>query len=162
MMDAILPEFDREMAITRRLLERVPEEKFDWKPHAKSMSLGGLGTHIANLVRWGTITLTQLEFDIASAPSTPQAASRGDLLDMFDRNVATTHITFEGKTDGELMVIWALKNERETMFTMPRVAVLRSFLMNHIIHHRGQLTVYLRLNDVPLPPTYGPTADEAI
>lgn len=160
-MDALLPEFDHEIATTRKLLERLPEDRFGWKPHATSTSLGGLATHIANLASWGQYTLSQSELDLAGAGRVPEAASRGDVLAAFDRNAAATRAALAGRSDAELMAPWSLKNGGHTMFTMPKAAVWRSFVMNHLIHHRGQLSVYLRLNEVPLPSIYGPSADES-
>jgi uncharacterized damage-inducible protein DinB len=158
--ESLLPEFDREMSTTRRMLERVPEDKLAWKPHEKSMSLGDLATHVSNLPHWGAVTLTASEFDIASQHVTP-AASRAELLSRFDANVADTRAALVGKTDPEMTAAWTLKHGDQKLFSMPKIAVWRTFLMNHVIHHRGQLTVYLRLNDVPLPAMYGPSADEA-
>ena len=158
--DALLPEFDHEMAVTRKLLERVPEDKFTWKPHAKSMSLVELATHVANLPSWGAVTLSQSEFDVAAHRNTA-ATSRADLLARFDANIAETRAALVGKIDPEMMASWTLKHNGQTLFTMPKATVWRSFMLNHLIHHRGQLSVYLRLNDVPVPAMYGPSADEA-
>lgn len=162
-VDALLPEYDHEMTTTRKLLERVPDAALEWKPHTKSFSMGALATHLANLPTWGQTTIEQSEFDLdpAKVPPLAPAASRADILALFDRNVAATRAALVGKTDAELMAPWTLKKEGHTLFTMPKVAVLRSFLVNHMIHHRGQLSVYLRLNDVPVPSIYGPSADEA-
>ena len=158
--DTLLPEFDHEMSVTRKLLERVPEEKFDWKPHPKSMSLGGLATHVANIPYWGLVTLTQSELDVAGSPTLEPAATRAELLAAFDQRVAETRAALAGRGDGELMSPWALKRGTQTIFAMPKAAVWRSFVLNHLVHHRGQLSVYLRLNDVPVPSMYGPSADE--
>jgi uncharacterized damage-inducible protein DinB len=160
--DALVPEFDHEMVTTRKLLERVPEEKFDWKPHAKSMTLGGLATHVANIVWWGEVTLEKPEYDAAGQAPEPAAGSRTDLLAKFDKNVAATRAALAGKSDAELMAPWSLKQGKQTFFTMPKAAVWRSFVMNHLVHHRAQLSVYLRMNDVPLPAMYGPSADESV
>jgi uncharacterized damage-inducible protein DinB len=159
-VDALLPDFDHEMTTTRKVLERVPEDKFDWKPHAKSFSLGALATHVATLPAWGAETLTRSEFDIAGG--TPPAAppSKAELLATFDGNVATTRSALAGKTDGELMATWTLKRRGKALFSMPKANILRSFVLSHLIHHRGQLSVYLRLLDVPVPSIYGPSADE--
>ena len=158
--DALLPEFDREMTTTRRLLERVPEDKLAWKPHAKSMSLGDLATHVATLVGWGAVTLNQSEVDLGGQSPNVAATSRADLLARFDKNVSDTRAALAGKSDAEMMAPWSLKHGGQTIFTMPKVAVWRGFVLNHLVHHRGQLSVYLRLHDVPVPAIYGPSADE--
>jgi uncharacterized damage-inducible protein DinB len=158
--EALAAEFAHEASTTRKLLERVPDGKFDWKPHVKSMSLGTLSSHVANLPQWAVMTLDQSEFDLATAPPSPEASSRAQLVAMFDQHVGAATSKLAGKTDAELMAPWTLKHGGHPVFTMPKAAVLRSFVMNHLIHHRGQLSVYLRLNEVPLPSIYGPTADE--
>jgi uncharacterized damage-inducible protein DinB len=161
---ALLPEFDHEMANTRRALERVPEDKSGWKPHEKSMTLGRLATHVAELSSWVPTTLESESFDFAPPGAPPfqpkTAASRADLLEMFDKNVAAARAAIAAASDLQLMARWSLLNGGKTVFSMPRIAVLRSMVMNHMIHHRGQLAVYLRLNDVPVPALYGPSADE--
>jgi uncharacterized damage-inducible protein DinB len=160
--ESILPEFDHETATTRTLLERVPSDKAEWKPHAKSMSLGQLAMHIANLPQWSAIALERTYFDTnptGSPPMWPPTDSAQGVLETYDRNVAAARALLARMTDGEFMVQWTLKNAGRTMFSMPRVAVFRSFVLNHAVHHRGQLSVYLRLLDVPLPNIYGPTAD---
>jgi uncharacterized damage-inducible protein DinB len=160
LVDAFLPEFDREMTTTRKLLERVPDDKFDWKPHPKSMTLGSLAQHVATIPMWGSVTMLQSEIDLGGAAPAP-VTSRGELLKMFDKNVADTRSAVSGRTDAEFMAPWTLKNKGQTVFTMPKAAVWRGFVMNHVIHHRAQLSVYLRMNDVPIPSMYGPSADEA-
>ena len=159
--DALVPEFDHEMTTTRKLLERVPEDKFDWKPHAKSFSLGALATHVANLATWGAETLNKSEIDIGGGQPPSAPPSKSELLANFDKNVAATRAALTGKTDAELMAVWSLKRDGHTIFSMPKTAVWRSFVLNHLVHHRGQLSVYLRLLDVPVPSIYGPSADEA-
>ena len=161
MVDALLPEFDREMTITRKLLERVPEDKFAWKPHMKSMSLVELATHVATLPGWGAVTLKESEIDFAGQNPNTAATSRADLLARFDKNVSETRSALTGKSDAELMAPWSLKQNGQKLFTMPKTSVWRGFVLNHLVHHRGQLSVYLRLNDVPVPAMYGPSADEA-
>jgi uncharacterized damage-inducible protein DinB len=158
--DALLPEFDHEMAVTRKLLERVPEDQFDWKPHQKSMSLGQLAQHVATIPMWGTATLDKTEFDLAADQRPPQMTKRADMLAAFDRLVSAARASLVGKGDGELMAPWALKRAGQTIFSMPRASVWRSLVMNHLIHHRAQLGVYCRMHDVPLPSMYGPSADE--
>ena len=160
-VDALLPEFDHEMTVTRKLLERVPEDRLDWKPHAKSFSLAALATHVSTIPMWGSVTVNETGIDVGAAGRMPELRSRADLLAAFDRHVADTRAAITGKTDAELMVPWTLKNNGQTVFTMPRASVWRSFVMNHLIHHRAQLSVYLRMQDVPLPSMYGPSADEA-
>jgi uncharacterized damage-inducible protein DinB len=160
LVDALLPEFDREMSTTRKVLERVPEEKFAWKPHAKSFSLGELSGHVANLPTWGEETLTKSEIDITNGQRPSAPASKADMLAAFDRNVAAVRAALAGRSDPELMAMWTLKRNGKTLFAMPKSTVLRSFVLSHVIHHRGQLSVYLRLLDVPVPSIYGPSADE--
>ena len=158
--ESLLPEYDRETATTRRLLERVPDDKLEWKPHAKSMSLGQLSSHLATMISWGTSTLDHAEFDLTGPYTPPELRTRADLLASFDKDVAATRASLAGKTDAEMMASWSLKRDNQAIFTMPKVAVMRSFIVNHMIHHRGQLSVYLRQLDVPIPSIYGPSADE--
>ena len=161
--DALLPEFDHEMATTRRLLERLPEVEFAWKPHDRSMALGQLAGHIANLPQWCSATLASTVFDLDALPvdARPQLpASRAAVLEEFDGKVAAARNQLTSTTDAEFMTPWTLKKGGQEVFTLPRISAIRSFVMNHLIHHRGQLSVYLRLKDVPLPSIYGPTADE--
>ena len=162
--DALLPEFDHEMATTRRLLERVPDAELTWRPHDKSMSLGQLAGHIASLPAWCTKTLETTTFDLddGSLPATrlAQPASRAAVLRDFDTNVAAARALLTTRVDAELLVPWTLAKGDQELFTMPRISAIRGLVMNHLIHHRGQLTVYLRLKNVAVPPIYGPTADE--
>ena len=161
---SLLPEFDNEMANTRRALERVPFDKFDWKPHPKSPTLGWLAGHVANIASWTVITLTQDGLDINPPGQKPPSAnppkSREELLAAFDKNRAAARAALETAADATYMQPWSLLNGGKTVMTLPKVAVLRSFVMNHMIHHRAQLGVYLRMNDVPVPALYGPSADE--
>lgn len=161
--DALLPEFDHEMATTRRLLERVPEAQFPWKPHEKSMSLGELAGHIANLPMWCTATLQHTVVDLDAFGETTTLkppSSRSALLEDFDTKVNAARAAVAACGDAEMLTPWTLKKGSHEFFTMPRITAVRSFVMNHLIHHRGQLSVYLRLQNVPLPSIYGPTADE--
>jgi len=161
--DNFLPEFDHEMATTRSLLERVPFDNAAWKPHAKSTGLADLASHIANLAGFGAMIVNADSRDFIGPDGQPQRptvyGSSKDLLSTFDANVAKSRSAIQGLADDKLGTPWTLKRGSEVIFTLPRAAVLRSLLMNHLIHHRGQLSVYLRLNDVPLPSIYGPTAD---
>ena len=161
--ELLLPEFDQEMASTRRVLERVPEEKFAWKPHAKSFSMGDLASHVVNMLAWTVDTMEKPEFDLAGV--TPEemnkaAKSRAELLAWFDANASKARAALQ-KSDAEYQVPWTLRKGSQVFFTMPRYTCIRSFFLNHIIHHRAQLTVYLRENDVPVPGLYGPSADES-
>ena len=158
--DALLPEFDHEISTTRKLIERRPDDRLAWKPHAKSMSLGALATHLANLPWWGEMTLAQSEFDTAGVGTLPEASSRAQILETLDRNAAATRALLQRRSDAELMAPWTLKRGDHTIFSLPRAGVWRSFVLNHLVHHRGQLSVYLRLLDVPVPSIYGPSADE--
>jgi uncharacterized damage-inducible protein DinB len=161
--ESILPEFDHETATTRLLLERVPESRVGWKPHDKSMTLGQLAIHIATLPQWAPITLKQTEFDTnppgGSSFSTPSFESVVQMLKIYDDGVVAARAMVAATTDGEFLVPWTLKNGGQSMFSMPRASVFRTFVLNHAVHHRGQLSVYLRLCDVALPNIYGPTAD---
>jgi uncharacterized damage-inducible protein DinB len=159
--DALLPEFDHEMGTTRRLLERVPEDRLPWAPHEKSMSLGRLASHLAEIPGWVSGLLKERSFNMKSGAYQPVSyASRVEILSTFDANVAAARLNLVAKSDGELLAPWTLKRDGHDLFTVPTVGVVRSFLLNHMIHHRGQLSVYLRLNGIAVPPVYGPSADE--
>lgn len=159
--DGLMAEFDHEIGTTRRLLERIVDDKLSWKPHARSMSLGGLATHLSNLPFWGQLILTEPFYDLATAPP-PQAElrSRAEILATLDDQAKKTRALLD-KTDPELVALWSLKRGGQELFTMPRVAAFRTFVLYHTVHHRGQLSVYLRLNDIAVPAIYGPTADES-
>ena len=160
----LLPEFDHEMALTRKTLERVPAEHFEWQPHEKSMTLGGLTTHLANVASWGSLTINNESFDMAPPGEEPvrveMVVSAEEALERFDKNVADARVALEGVSDEEFLAPWTLLSGGEAIFTMPRIAVYRGMIMNHTIHHRAQLGVYLRMKDVPVPALYGPSADE--
>ena len=160
----ILPEFDHEMANTRKMLERVPADQLDWTPHEKSMNMVGLVTHLANVPSWTALAVNQDSFDMAppgeEPPRTDPVASVQAALELFDENVAAGRAAIEGASDERLMAPWSLLSGGHEVFSMPRIAVLRSMIMSHMIHHRGQLSVYLRLTGVSLPAVYGPSADE--
>jgi uncharacterized damage-inducible protein DinB len=154
----LLPEFDQEMATTRKLLERVPSDKGPWKPHPKSFPLGHLAQLVATMPGWLTQMLRDTEINLATAPGYSFETTEA-LLGEFDRHVRDAREALTAARDADFTVLWSLKKGGQVLFTSPRGAVVRSH-MNHLIHHRGQLSVYLRLNDVPLPSIYGPTADE--
>lgn len=158
--EAMLPEFDQEMANTRKTLERVPDDKLGWKPHEKSGTMLWLAGHVANIPTWTVITINQDVLDIGGPFQMPDPKSRKDLLEMFDKGVAEGRAALAGAGDAHLMKPWTLKKGAETILSLPRVACLRSFVMNHMIHHRAQLGMYLRLNNLPVPAIYGPSADE--
>jgi uncharacterized damage-inducible protein DinB len=157
---AILPEFDHEMANTRKSLERIPDDKLGFKPHAKSATLGGLATHLATINGWANAIVNLDSFDVKTAPPTVELKSTAEVLSAFDQNLASARKAIAGAGDAQLMKPWTLLAGDKTVFTLPRIAVLRSFILNHTIHHRAQLGVYLRLNDVLVPSIYGPSADE--
>lgn len=162
--DAILAEFDHEMASTRKSLSRVPADKLDFRPHDKSYTLRQLASHLANIPSWTPETLEKDSIDLAppdgSGFKTPQAESTADLLSWFDGHVAAARASIAKASDEQFHEMWSLKAGNQVYFTLPKIAVLRSFVLNHNIHHRAQLGVYLRLNDVPVPAIYGPSADE--
>lgn len=160
---SLIPEFDLEMATTRRVLERVPAAKFDWKAHEKSYFLGQVALHLANIPHWFPIMVSAPELDFATFPppryETP--ASLEQVLATFDKNVAEARAALAGASDEVMMGTWTGRTGEKIHFAAPRVAMFRSFVMSHSIHHRGQLSVYLRLLDVPVPAIYGPSADES-
>lgn len=162
---AFLPEFDHEMATTRRVLERIPDDNLDWKPHEKSMAFVEMATHMSNLPSWTMMTIQEDGFDMnpegGEPPHVEPVTSVEQALESFDKNVAAAHDAIAGASDEHLLATWTFLSGGEVIFAMPRIAVLRSMILNHMIHHRAQLGLYLRLNDISVPATYGPTADEA-
>jgi uncharacterized damage-inducible protein DinB len=161
---SLLPEFEQEMKSTRKTLERVPEDKFGWKPHDKSRTIGQLAAHLAEIPTWANGAIQKDWVDVKPVtPPPPRRAltSRQEILDAFDRGVVALRDLVNSTADQSWMASWTLQASGKTLFTIPRVAMWRSFVMNHMIHHRAQLGVYLRINDVPLPSIYGPSADES-
>jgi uncharacterized damage-inducible protein DinB len=159
----LLPEFDNEMAKTRKTLERVPDNKWDWKPDPKSGSMGWLANHVAAMTLWAADTFSTDSFDFAPGGKQvvmPSAKNRAELLALFDQGSKATRKALESATDEQLMKQWSLLQNGTPIFTMPRIAVYRGMIMNHLIHHRAQLCVYYRLNGIPVPALYGPSADE--
>lgn len=161
---SMLPEFDQEMANTRRTLERIPDEKFPWKPHERSLSFMELANHLTRLPAWGASTIRNSSLDLDPEKSEfiqpPPEETRDGVLASFDRAVSDFRAALEAASDVDMTQQWTLFKSGETLLSMPRVAVLRGLILNHMVHHRGQLTVYLRLNDIPVPAIYGQSADE--
>jgi uncharacterized damage-inducible protein DinB len=157
---ALLPEFDHEMATARKCIERVPEDKYGWKPHERSMTMGRLASHIAEMPGWGVAGLTKDSHNIDPTQRGFNATSKSEILAAFDKNVSEARAAIAGADDATYFQNWSLTVGGKPVMTMPKIAVVRTFVLNHIIHHRGQLSVYLRKNDVPVPSIYGPSADE--
>lgn len=158
--ESFIGELQHEAATTRKILERIPAEKFDWKPHEKSMAFGQLATHVADMFGWFPATLETDELDFSKGYDQPKPATTEDLVNIFDKNVAAAIETLKNTSDETFGQNWTLRNGEQIFFEMPKRQVLRGMVMNHIVHHRGQLSVYLRLNDIPVPAMYGPSADE--
>lgn len=156
----LLPEFEEEMKNTRRLLECVPDGKFAYQPHPKSMTLARLASHVAEMPSWTSFTLDQEVLDLQPDFKPEIATSRAELLEKFDKGVAEARQKIAAATDDDWAKIWTFKYAGKTVMSMPRSAVMRSSIMNHLIHHRAQLGVFLRLNNVEIPGMYGPSADE--
>ena len=156
----LLPEFDEEMKNTRKILECVPDGKFDYQPHPKSMNLGRLAGHVAELPSWTTFTLDREVLEIGSDFKPDVIATRAELLSKFDQHVADARKAITAASDADWAVTWTFKWDGKVIMSMPRSAVMRGVIMNHMIHHRAQLGVFLRLNDVAIPGMYGPSADE--
>ena len=148
------------MQQTRRTLERVPDDKLDWKAHPKSNTIGWLADHLANIPGWAIPTLTQSELDLGTTPQPERSKSIEEILAKFDRNVAAAREALAATTDAAFAQPWSLLANGQVIFTQPRAGVYRGFVMSHLIHHRAILTVYLRLNDLPVPSLYGPSGDE--
>lgn len=158
---AFLSELENEAQVTRACLERVPADKFDWRPHEKSMTFGRLASHIAEMFGWTKETLRSDVLDFATMDYTPfEPKTSEELLTFFDEHIAAARAIIADTSDETFLTDWTMRNGEQVYCTMPKVAVMRSFVINHIVHHRGQLSVYLRLNDIPVPSIYGPSADE--
>ncbi|MGA7623975.1 MAG: DinB family protein [Candidatus Acidiferrales bacterium] len=165
MNEALLPEFDKEMANTRKTLERVPEDKYSWRPHEKSGTMIWLANHVADIPEWTFFTIDQDSLDMAPhgvplAPPPPPKTAQ-ELVAKFDKNVTAGRAALAKTNDAHLLKNWSLMSNGETFISMPRIECLRTWVMNHIIHHRAQLGVYLRLNNIAVPAIYGPSADES-
>ena len=163
---SLLPEFDQEMANTRKVLERVPDAKWDWKPHSKSGTTGWLAGHVATIPDWLTFTLQTESLDYApldgkNTYTPPKTENQAQSLAAFDKCRTDARAALASASDADLAKNWTLLAGGQEIFTMPRIACVRGMIMNHLIHHRAQLTVYLRLLDIPVPGLYGPSADES-
>ena len=164
LIDVLLPEYDRETDTTRRLLESIPDSTLDWKPHDTSMSLGELASHLVELPRWVDHVMTRDGFDLTSdgdqtEVGRPASNSTEQLVTRFDDSVARARTRLVDTIDGSLSAPWTLSRGKQELFRLPKIGVLRYFVLNHLVHHRGQLTVYLRIQGVPIPAIYGPAAD---
>ena len=162
--DLVLPEFDQEMASTRKVIERVPADKLEWRAHVKSNTIGWVANHLAEIVGWVEGTFQALTWDLDPVDGVPYASpaltSTEAILELFDKNVASARSTIETVTEAQLADTWSLTKRGEVLMSMPRSVVMRTFVLNHIVHHRAILCVYLRLNDLPVPGLYGPSGDE--
>lgn len=161
---AIIPEFDHEVANTRKVLECVPDEKLDWKANEELNSIGWVANHLAEIVGWVEGTLTQDIWDINPADGepyvSPNLTSKKEILELFDANFVAARKQIEATSDEEFGKSWSLVANGEAMITMPKIGVIRTWVLNHLIHHRAHLCVYLRLNDVDVPAMYGPSGEE--
>jgi uncharacterized damage-inducible protein DinB len=158
--DTLIMELEREAKTTRRVLERVPEDKLTWKPHAKSMTLGQLAQHVATIPGFISGIARLDSFDVEKFSAPPELKSTAAIVAAFDENVAEAKTNLAATADAAMMKDWSFNMGGKPLMTVPRIGVYRSILLNHLYHHRGQLTVYLRLLDVPVPSIYGPSADE--
>ena len=162
--DTILPEFDQEMANTRKVLERVPNDKWDWRAHGKCNTIGWNANHLAEIPDWIEGTLAELSWDIAPVGGegyqSPKLTTSQEVLDLFDRNVKAARQAISSVKDEDMTKMWSLLEAGKPIITLPRAAVIRSFVLNHLIHHRAHLCLYLRLNDISVPEMYGPSGDE--
>lgn len=165
LIETFLNEFEHEAGTTRKLLERLPDDRLGFQPHPKSFTMGALATHIVNMVRWGAVTVKEDSFDVAPEGAAPYKEeplpSSAALVAQFDANLAAFREALKASSDEALAAEWKLLAGGKTVMSMPRGMVLRSMILNHHIHHRGQLSVYVRMCDVPVPAIYGPSADES-
>lgn len=159
--DLLFADLENEWNLTRKVLERLPEKDFAWKPHERSMSLGQLAAHVANIVYWQEMTLSQDGIDLAKLPPDRHIpATTAELVSIFDKNVAAARAAFATATDASLEETWTLRMGDKVFFALPRRAVFRTMCLSHLIHHRAQLLIYMRMLGVPVPAVYGPSADE--
>ena len=159
--NAFIAELQQEAVATRKCLERIPENTFDWKPHEKSMSMSKLASHVAEMIGWVKDTVEKPELDFATMDYKPfEPKTTAELVEFFEKSLDGSLEALKNTSDGAMMENWKMRNGEQVYFDMPRIHVLRGFIFNHVIHHRGQLSVYLRLNDISVPEIYGPSADE--
>jgi uncharacterized damage-inducible protein DinB len=159
--NGLIGELSHEAETNRKILERIPAELFDYKPHEKSMTMSRLATHVAEMMSWITVTCTTDALDFAIGDNKPfEPQSTAELVEYHDKHIAEGLEALKNTSDQDMQKPWTLKNGEDVYFTMSKIAVLRTFCFNHTWHHRGQLSVYLRLNDIPVPSMYGPSADE--
>ena len=159
--EPILKELETEGVATRKVLERLPDDKFDWKPHEKSLTLGRLASHVADLPSWVAFTVEQDVLDMGSSPPPFAAKNAEELVARFDDQMASARKVLQNASDDALLKNWQMKMGDQVLIDAPKADVLRRWVLNHIVHHRAQLSVYLRLNDVPVPAIYGASADES-
>jgi uncharacterized damage-inducible protein DinB len=158
---SLIPEFQQEIAQTKKMLERVPYDRYNWKPHEKSTELGKLAVHVAELPGWISLMLKTDELDIGKIDYKPTETSGiSDVIQLLEKKAAEAVAAMQAASDEDFLKPWTLKKSGHVIFSLPKVATIRSMAMNHLVHHRGQLSVYLRLLNVPVPGMYGPTADE--
>jgi uncharacterized damage-inducible protein DinB len=158
--EAMIGEFSQESIGTRKMLERLPDDKLSWKPHEKSMTMGRLATHLAEIPEWAETIVNHESFDMGASDYKPKELNKAEILALFDKNVEDFKKVLSGQPDEQLFQNWKLLMGDHVAVEMPKVACLRGFVLSHGIHHRGQFSVYLRENDIPIPALYGPSADE--
>ena len=159
--NAFIGELQYEATATRKILERIPADKFDYKPHEKSMTMARLAVHVAEMINWAKVTVTTTELDFAAEQPKPfEPQTTGELVEYFEKNLTEAIEALKNTSDEAMFETWTLRNGEAVYLTMPRIQTLRGMVFNHIWHHRGQLSVYLRLNDIAVPEIYGPSADE--
>lgn len=165
-IESLIMQYDQIAKNARKTIERVPDDKFGWKPHEKSSSMGDLAAHIANLQTWINMSLDVDEFDMnpvnGESIKSPKVTNQKELIELFDKSFESAKKCLENTPDEKLDDNWSLMNQGQVLFTMPKISVVHNFVLHHLIHHNAQLGVYLRLNDIPVPALYGPSADEQI
>jgi uncharacterized damage-inducible protein DinB len=159
--ELLLPEFDKEMASTRKILENLPEDKLDFKPHEKSMALGRLASHLAEMTQWADHTMTMDKLELGPDMKPFNSTSKAEILGHLEKYEKTARAAIAGATNSDFEKNWALIWNGQPVISGSKYEILRGVVLNHMIHHRGQLGVYLRLNNIPVPGVYGPSADDA-